>query len=75
MGRNMHACAGRMGRTSSPLGGGGAVRALAARYEECSTSGTRGAPPTLCAAGLVCHILDPGRPELDRPDRGVCDLP
>eukprot|EP01097_Dermamoeba_algensis_P001600 TRINITY_DN159_c0_g1_i7.p1 TRINITY_DN159_c0_g1~~TRINITY_DN159_c0_g1_i7.p1 ORF type:complete len:556 (+),score=136.46 TRINITY_DN159_c0_g1_i7:38-1705(+) len=38
----------------------------------CTTSGTRGFPPVPCESGLFCRITDPGRPEIDVPNRGVC---
>ena len=48
-------------------GGGAAVGA------RCSTTATRGNPNgTPCAASLTCQITDPGHPEYDAPNSGVC---
>ena len=39
----------------------------------CSTTATRGQPNGVpCAAGMVCQITDPGHPEYDAPNSGVC---
>jgi len=38
----------------------------------CTLSGTRGSPAMPCDAGLECIITNPGRPEVDIPNAGIC---
>ena len=40
--------------------------------QKCSTIGTRGFPPKTCPSGMSCKITDPGQPEVDIPNSGVC---
>ena len=42
--------------------------------DACSTSGTRGFPPQLCGDFLECVIFDEGRPAVDIPNRGICQV-
>lgn len=42
--------------------------------DACSTSGTRGFPPQLCGDFLECVIFDEGRPAVDIPNRGICQM-
>jgi len=53
--------------------GGAASGGGAAQGARCSTTRTRGSPNGVpCARGLVCSITDPGHPEYDAPNSGVC---
>jgi hypothetical protein len=53
--------------------GGAATGGGAAEGARCSTTATRGNPNgTPCARGLSCIITDPGHPEYDAPNSGVC---
>lgn len=53
--------------------GGSASGGGAAQGARCSTTRTRGSPNGIpCARGLVCSITDPGHPEYDSPNSGVC---
>eukprot|EP01098_Paradermamoeba_levis_P004361 TRINITY_DN187_c0_g1_i1.p1 TRINITY_DN187_c0_g1~~TRINITY_DN187_c0_g1_i1.p1 ORF type:complete len:238 (-),score=48.72 TRINITY_DN187_c0_g1_i1:89-802(-) len=38
----------------------------------CTTSGSRGFQPAPCVTGTYCEIIDPGRPEVDIPNKGIC---
>lgn len=40
--------------------------------ESCSTSGTRGAPPTPCDSPGTCVLTDFGYPAVDIPNAGIC---
>lgn len=57
--------------------GGASAQAVGA---PCSTSGTRGFPANLCGPDggeseeLECVIFDEGMPEVDLPNRGICQL-
>ncbi|OWF46709.1 WAP four-disulfide core domain protein 1 [Mizuhopecten yessoensis] len=46
---------------------------IAQELEPCSTTPyTDEEDPLLCPHGYVCHVEDPGDPELDLPNRGHC---